>query len=248
MKQLSFLILLALAAPLSAQTTPPVAVDTAREAVEDMDLERFETDVPFVVDDPFEGFNRAMFAFNERAYRYVLRPVSKGYTTVVPAPARKGIGNFFRNLGYPVRFAGNLLQGRVKGALRETGAFVVDSTVGLAGFLRPSASIESLQTPSEDVGQALGSWGIGDSPFIILPLLGPGNPRDIVANFGEGYLVPYRYWPDEWEWETGLTVVSTLDGLPPTFAAYDAITGNAVDPYLALRGAFVQRRRAQVAE
>jgi phospholipid-binding lipoprotein MlaA len=225
-----------------------LAVATAATArAEEPWVDPIDDEAPLQVSDPLEGFNRVVFRFNDAATTYALRPVAKGYRKAVPPPLRRGLSNFLDNLAYPVRLVGNVLQGRFKGAARETGAFLVNSTIGVGGLWDPASRMRSLETPEEDVGQAFGSWGIGDGPYLVLPLLGPSNPRDLVAGFGERWLAPGPYLRD-WELQTGLTAANTLSGLPPAIEVYDTIRGSAVDPYIAVRTGFVERRRFQVGQ
>jgi phospholipid-binding lipoprotein MlaA len=205
------------------------------------------------VSDPFEPVNRAIFRFNDGLYDYVFRPVSKGYTTVVPAPARKGIGNFFDNIRFPIRFVNSALQGKFKRAGLETGKFAVNTVAGLGGFIRISDDVPALaRIPQEDTGQTFGVWRIGAGPYLVLPILGPGTVRDTVGFAGDYFLSPLNWnlkdnieWYT-WEIDTGVTVVNVVSRLPDTLATYDAARKDALDPYLAVRSSYVQYRQAAV--
>jgi phospholipid-binding lipoprotein MlaA len=205
------------------------------------------------VSDPFEPVNRAIFRFNDGLYDYVFRPVSKGYTTVVPAPARKGIGNFFDNIRFPIRFVNSTLQGKFKRAGLETGKFAVNTVAGLGGFIRISDDVPALaRIPQEDTGQTFGVWRIGAGPYVVLPILGPGTVRDTVGFAGDYFLSPLNWnlkdnieWYT-WEIDTGVTVVNVVSRLPDTLATYDAARKDALDPYLAVRSSYVQYREAAV--
>lgn len=199
--------------------------------------------VPNVVQIPdrVEGLNRAIFKFNDGVYRFVLRPISKGYAKIVPAPVRRGIGSFFHNLGFPTRFAGNVLEGRIHDAGVETGRFVVNSVTSL-GFVATADRIPALQEKPSDLGRAFGSWGIGHGTYLILPVLGPSSLRDGVGyGLSAAYLDPIDYL-DEWETRTGARVVNIVNDSPELMDRYDQLKQAALDPYVALRDAYSARR------
>lgn len=235
----------ALIAPrMFAQQTP---ADT------DFDEDEFDEYAVVQVSDPFEPFNRAMFTFNDGLYDYVLRPVSNGYTRVVPKPARTGIRNFFDNLRFPIRFVNSTLQGKFDRAGRETGKFVVNSIAGLGGFVRISDDVPALaMVPREDTGQTFGVWGIGKGPYLVLPVFGPGTVRDTVGSVGDHFLNPLNWNLREnihgysWEIDTAVTTANVVSALPDLLYAYDAPRKDAVDPYIAVRSAYIQYRDAAV--
>lgn len=203
--------------------------------------------------DPLEPVNRAVFAFNDGLYDYALRPISKGYTRVVPRPVRHGIRNFFDNVRFPIRFVNCTLQGKFARAGRETEKFAVNTVAGLGGFLRVSDKVPALaEIPREDTGQTLGVWRIGKGPYLVLPLFGPGTARDTVGLVGDYFLNPLNWnlrenieWYD-WEIETGVTAVGVLNTLPDILNTYDAPRKDAIDPYIAVRSAYIQYRDAAV--
>ena len=143
--------------------------------------------------DPYEDFNRQMFAFNEGLDRAVIEPVAYGYRALTNEPIREGVGNFSNNLGEPLTFVNHVLQGKLPDAGATLGRFVVNTTVGIAGVFDP-ASAMGMQRTNEDFGQTLGVWGVDSGPFIVLPFLGPSNPRDVVGRwvpdgFGEPIVI-----------------------------------------------------------
>ncbi len=144
------------------------------------------------VNDPFQGFNRTMFGFNDKLTTYALRPVAHGYALIVPLPARTGISNFFDNLQFPVRFVNSVLQGKLKRSAQETGKFVFNSTFGIGGLFRVSDHVSGLtDIPPEDFGQTLAVWGLPPGPYLVIPVLGPSDCRDIVGFGGRlGYHSP----------------------------------------------------------
>jgi len=205
------------------------------------------------VSDPLEPMNRVVFKFNDGLYDYVLRPVSKGYTTVVPTPVRSGIRNFFENIRFPVRFVNSALQGKFARAGLETEKFFVNSVAGLGGFIRISDEVPRLAAiPREDTGQTLGVWRIGSGPYLVLPILGPGTVRDTAGVVGDYFLTPINWNLREnlewytWQVHTGVQVVNGVNTLPDLLETYDAPRKDAFDPYIAVRSAYIQYREAAV--
>ncbi len=131
-------------------------------------------------EDPLEGYNRAMFSFNERVDKAVLKPVAEVYETVVPDLLRTGVGNVFGNLGDPWIGANNLLQGKIADGMSDLMRFGVNSTFGILGVL-DVASEMGFPKHDEDFGQTLGWWGVGEGPYFVLPLFGPRTVRDAAA-------------------------------------------------------------------
>jgi phospholipid-binding lipoprotein MlaA len=127
--------------------------------------------------DPLEPMNRDIFAFNLAADKYVIRPVAEGYREVVPGFARDGIRHFLNNLNEPIIFMNNMLQGEAGRAANTVGRFVVNSTVGVGGIVDVMA-MDGVPQESGDFGQTMFSYGVGAGPYLVLPILGPSNPRD----------------------------------------------------------------------
>jgi phospholipid-binding lipoprotein MlaA len=204
--------------------------------------------------DPLETLNRYTFKFNDFVYMNVLQPIVDGYTAITPDPVEQGAVNFFNNLKYPVRLAGNLLQGRFKGAWVETGRFAINSTVGLAGIMTPADGVDGLAPiKPEDVGQAFGAWGIGEGPYLVLPLLGPSNLRDLGGLIGDRSVdplsEPFSVTSDwNWEWRLALPVTDFIANSPNILQRYKQFKGSAIDPYSSMKNGFTQYRRGAVAE
>jgi len=238
---------------LSAQT--PEATEPAEEAyLSEEELYNEALADPVGVSDPFESVNRVTFQINDFFYLKVLRPVAAGYRMVTPDPVERGAVHFFQNLKYPVRLVGNLLQARWKGAWVETGRFAVNTTVGIAGIMRPADSIQGLEPiPSEDIGQAMGAWGIGEGPFLILPLLGPSNLRDFGGYIGDRAVNPLQEpfsMIDHWSWDSRLWLSGTevITMSPLIVKRYMELKDQAIDPYSSLKNGYTQLRRAAVKE
>lgn len=201
--------------------------------------------------DPLKGLNRAIFGFNNTVYKNIFQPFTKQYVRVIPKEARKGVGNFFNNLEYPVRLTGNLLQFRLGRASQETGKFFINTTAGMAGFMNAAQEFEGLQPPKEDIGQAFGAWGVKHGFYFVLPFLGPTSLRDFVGRIGGNYVDPISEpWTqvDDSTARFILLTTDTVNDLPEIIDIYNSITGSAIDPYTAMRDGYAQLRAAQVAE
>ncbi|TLY16235.1 MAG: VacJ family lipoprotein [Nitrospirae bacterium] len=144
-------------------------------------------------DDPLEPFNAAIFEFNYRLDKYVMKPVAKGYNFVMPDPVQRGISNFFHNVRFVPRFFNNLFQAKVKGAGLEMGRFLINSTVGLGGFFDVARNQFGLETPDEDAGQTLGVYGVKPGPYLVIPILGSFTVRDVI-----GYFIDIGLDPINW--------------------------------------------------
>lgn len=191
--------------------------------------------------DPFEPWNRGVYAFNEGLDRVLLRPVATAYRKVTPEPVRQGVDNFFGNLG-DLWSAFNLaLQGKPRPAL-EMGMRVGTNTVfGLGGLLDPASEM-GLERQTEDFGQTLGSWGIAPGPFVMIPVLGPSTLRDSLALTVDTYANPARVFgePRDRNSAAALEVVAERARLLSATRTLDTI---ALDKYILLRDATFARRR-----
>lgn len=198
------------------------------------------------ISDPLEPWNRAMFTFNDKLYFWVLKPVAKGYSAVVPEWGRVRVRNIFQNITMPVRFANNLLQLKIKGAGTELLRFAFNTTVGVGGMFDVAKNID-LKAQDEDLGQTLGVYGIGNGFYLVWPVLGPSSLRDTVGTVGDFFLDPVYYISD-----TGLRIaVRSLDVTNTTslhIGDYEDLKESALDPYISFRDAYFQHRNNKVKE
>ena len=208
-----------------------------------VDLDEYQ--VPTIAD-PIEPVNRGTFWFNHQLYRFVLRPVSKTYEKVVPQPVRKGIYNVFDNVEFPVRFVNQTLQGNFKRAGQETGKFCVNTVLGVGGIMTPAEKFPAIaNVPDTDTGLTFAKWGIGHGFYLMIPVIGPRSARDTVGLAGDYALHPLTwvgFFYGTWAWTIPVSAADTLAVMPDKFGQYDAATENAVDPYLAVRTAYLQYR------
>ena len=189
--------------------------------------------------DPLEKMNRATYRFNDFIDRHLARPVARGYRAVLPAFARRGIGNFFANLNYPMVVVNDVLQFKLKDAAKDTTRLVVNTTFGLGGLVDPATKM-GLVAHNEDFGQTLGKWGVRPGPYLVLPLLGPSDMRDTPGMVVDHYTRPIPY-VEERRVRYLLTGIELVDTRAELLAADEAID-LAFDPYVLVRNAYLQRR------
>jgi phospholipid-binding lipoprotein MlaA len=194
--------------------------------------------------DPLEPFNRDMLDFNLWVQRNALTPVAKAYVDVVPEGGRTGIRHFLDNLGEPIIFANNVLQGELKRASDTFVRFVMNTTFGIGGVF-DFATPAGLEKQTGDFGQTLYTWGVSDGPYLVLPILGPSNPRDAVGFGVDSYADPWdRLASNFGYWYLGL-VRGTVDGVDKwsrEMDSFDQLQKNAIDFYAELRSLFRQNR------
>lgn len=189
-------------------------------------------------DDPWEGFNRHVFAFNEFLDRGLLKPVAKGYRAVTPHFVDRGVSNFFSNLGEVPSFANHLLQGHLCDAGLDAGRFAVNSTLGIAGLF-DVASQMGIQQKTTDFGVTLARWGAGSGPYLVLPFFGPSTVRDGIGVGGDWFLEPVTYLEDDTaRWS--LRTLEAVDQRANLLEAEQLIVG---DRYVFLRNLYLKRRQ-----
>lgn len=195
--------------------------------------------------DPFEPINRFFFYFNDKLYFWFLKPASTGYKAIVPEPARIGVRNFFHNLGFPIRFVNCVFQGKFEGAGYEVGRFLINSTLGVAGFMDSASKHFDMPEYDEDFGQTLGTYGLGHGFFINCPFIGPSSARDIVGLTGDGFLYPVFYTDLETKYDIALEVYRKINKTSLTIGEYEDLKKAAIDPYIAVRDVYYQLRKGQ---
>jgi len=190
--------------------------------------------------DPLEGFNRAMFSFNEGLDQVLIKPVAQGYEAAVPLPARIGVSNFFGNVGDLWVGINNLLQGKGGDAANDVGRLLINSTLGILGLF-DVASEMGLERHDEDFGQTLGRWGVGEGAYVVLPLFGPRTVRDTGGLVVDVLADPVSSVDDVPTRNTlrALRIVSVRAELLP---GDKAIEQAALDKYAYIRDAYLQRR------
>jgi len=196
-------------------------------------------------EDPIEGFNRGVYAFNEVLDKNVIGPVAKGYRYIAPDMVREHVGNFSDNLREPVSMLNALLQGDVEQGLTSFWRFTLNTTIGLAGINDVAAEM-GLKERREDFGQTLATYGAGQGPYIVIPLLGPSNGRDVIGKVVDWFTNPFNYIIDDTYAQVGLAAGQAMVERERLIDPIDDIYDTSLDPYVAFRSIYFQSRQAQI--
>jgi phospholipid-binding lipoprotein MlaA len=198
-------------------------------------------------DDPLESWNRQVFAMNMNFDHALLKPTAEAYVNVVPEPARTGLHNFLINLDSPVIFANDVLQGEFLLAGETVGRFGLNSTIGVGGLV-DVATPAGIPAHSSDFGQTLGVWGVGPNPYLVLPLLGPSNPRDLTGYVADTVMDPLTYVGirDYEYWQIGRGAANVIDERAENLETLDELDRSSVDKYASMRSLYRQYRAAHV--
>ena len=194
--------------------------------------------------DPLEPLNRKVFAFNDFLDRNILKPTAEAYVDYVPKTIRTGINNFFTNLFSIFTIANQVLQLKIDDAIHDTFRFLINSTVGLLGFI-DVATMLGMEKHKEDFGQTLGYWGVGEGAYIVIPFLGPSTLRDSTS-----YVVDYRYYNPYEPFPADSDLAAIGLNLVDVRAGLLAVEGSLIegDRYALIRDAFLQRRKYDIAD
>jgi phospholipid-binding lipoprotein MlaA len=195
--------------------------------------------------DPFEGFNRASYKFNDGLDRAILKPVAKGYKAVTPDFVESGVTNFFSNLAQPTVIINDLLQGKFKASLNDSGRFLLNTTVGIGGLFDPASSA-GLDRNDEDFGQTFGKWGAPSGPYLMVPFMGPTTVRDGIGN-GVGVFTDPVHYVERDAIRYGLTGMDLIDARARRLPLEDTLN-QAYDKYTFIKNAFLQQREYAVTD
>ena len=194
--------------------------------------------------DPLEPLNRGIYKFNDTVDKAVIKPVAQGYKAVLPNPIRTGVTNFFSNINDVFVAVNNVLQFKLNDAVSDVGRIIANTTFGVGGIF-DVASNWGMEKHNEDFGQTLGYWGIGDGPFLMLPILGPSNVRDtvgLVAYFELDPVLRLHNIPER----NSLSTLRFVNTRARMLDAEKVLDEAALDPYTFLRDAYIQHRRNDV--
>jgi phospholipid-binding lipoprotein MlaA len=194
--------------------------------------------------DPFEAWNRRVYAFNSAFERRLTTPVTRTYRNVTPQFVKTGVANFVSNLSYPAVIMNDALQFKGMSTLRDTGRFVMNTTVGVVGFFDPATSI-GLEKNHEDFGQTLGRWGLGNGAYLIVPFGGPTTLRDGLAKIADPFTNPLTQATDDSMVSYSIAGMRMMNsGSSPSSRVLDpdVAVANAFDPYVVHRSLYLQRR------
>lgn len=198
--------------------------------------------------DPLEPFNREMFRINHMLDQRAALPAAVFYRSTVPGTVRDSLHNVLSNIGLPVTFANDILQGQISRAGDTAGRFCVNTTLGVLGVMDPATDM-GMPQQQEDFGQTLGVYGVPSGPYVVLPLLGAALPRDAFGRiFVDHYFSPLGYvdYHGKYYVSLGERLFSTVDGRARAIDELHDIERNSVDYYAAMRDAYLKRRQDQI--
>jgi phospholipid-binding lipoprotein MlaA len=197
--------------------------------------------------DPFEAANRDIMVLNGHLDEIFFKPTLQRYRWL-PEEVRAGIHNFLRNLSAPTIFLNDVLQAEPDRAGQTMGRFVINSSLGIGGLFDPAAKM-GLPQHGEDFGQTLAVWGVDEGPFLMLPFLGPSNPRDVTGLAVDTFLLDptnYVHFKQHIYWAGGRQYLNVLDLRSQTFETLQGIERSSVDYYAALRNLYRQNRAKEI--
>ena len=221
-----------------AAPTAPVEEDNSLD-----DYDDYSEDDATVADDPLEGWNRFWFHTNDWFIQYIIKPVHKGYSFVVPEPIRSRIGIFAYNLAFPVRMLNFILQGEFAQAGVEFDRSLVNFMVslGFADVASQSKPLYEYYPETANFDYTLGSWGVPDGPYFMIPFLGPSTVRGTVGLGSDYAMKPQDYFLD-WPITLGSSAFFFFNSADKLYKPYDQVTQSALEPYVALRNAYMNKR------
>ena len=207
----------------------------------------------------FEGFSRAMFAFNHGLDKVIFKPVAKGYRAL-PVPIRKGTGNVVDNLRSLLTLSNNILQGDFRRAGNTVGRFAINTTVGILGIWDPAAALGLKEEGKEDFGQTMGAWGADTGCYFVLPVLGPTTARDAIGLVGNVFLDPVYQITHNTEISNGVIGNSNysehnyyyyrstgaVDFRAKNIESFDSLEENSIDLYASVKSLYLQNRNKKV--
>ena len=197
--------------------------------------------------DPLENFNRAIYKFNDVADGAIIKPVSKGYKNIAPKFVVKGVNNFFNNIRDVVTVINELLQGKIEYATNSTGRILVNSTIGLLGFIDVH-SISGGERRKEDFGQTLGYWGVGPGAYLVLPFVGPSTTRDAVGFVTDTLVFDPISYINNVRGRNQVRILQFIDARTELLNASSIMDEASLDPYAFQRDAYLQYRKALVSD
>lgn len=198
--------------------------------------------------DPWEGFNDAMFTFNKQVFdRFILKPVATGWDFILPDVAQRSIKNAMDNLSFPRRLVNNLLQAKIGGVGREVARFTINTTIGFVGFFDVAKDAFGIQQSDEDTGQTFGVWGIGPGPYLVLPLLPPLTVRDGIGLIFDTAMNPMSYFIPFYA-TAAIYATNIVNERSLNLDKFERVEESVVDLYSAVRNAYLQRRAAAIKE
>ena len=233
-------------APSPAREADLRTADTAPSPAREADLGTADTTEGMDYD-PWERFNEKTFWFNfDVLDHYALKPVAKVWAKI-PQPARQGLANAFTNLAMPDRLVNEVLQARFEDAGSEVARFLLNTTVGVAGFVDVASRV-GLQKIDADTGQTLGVYGAGPGPYLVVPLLPPLTVRDGIGYAADSVLDPLSWFVTPFVADFGRAAGKTINERAANLTRYQDVEDTSLDLYAAVRNGYLQRRQASINE
>lgn len=232
---------------------PPISVAQYNRSIQEKASETSSEPLESVepedtIADPLEPMNRLFFHFNDKVYFWILKPMATGYKAVVPEDLRIGVQNFFANVTTPIRLFNCLLQANFKCMGNETLRFLLNTSLGLAGFLDPAKKELGIEKQDEDFGQTLGFWGIKPAFYIEWPILGASSLRDTFGYAGDLLLDPQTYLVPSIPLNLGIRSYDRVNETSLRIGEYEDFKKVTLDPYIAKRDAYHQNRQHKIRE
>lgn len=215
--------------------------------------------------DPLEPVNSAIFEFNYQMDKYVVKPVAQVYDFFIPPDVQQSVANVFQNIRFVPRFLNNLLQAKFEGAGIEMSRFLINSTLGVGGMFDPAKIMFGLDTPLEDLGQTLGTYGVAPGPYLVVPFYGPFTLRDGMGFIGDTLLDPFNWFVLPFKTSDsipqlvqdrstitairlGLTGGEAVNDRSLTLEEFEGIEEGTIDLYGAIRNGYLQQRLKAIQE
>ena len=220
--------------------------------LEDLELGEEKSEEELVsIADPLQPWNRMWYHFNDKAYFWMFKPMAQGYRVVVPDGFRVCFSNFYTNATAPVRIFNSLFQLKINYFFTEFGRFLINTTLGVVGMRDCAKDCFGIKPHDEDFGQTLGHYGVGHGVYLVWPLLGPSSVRDTIGKGADsvlsftGILSPIDLEVPVW---AGLKTHEIVNDISLRIGDYEALKDAAIDPYIAIRDGYLQRRKKAVQE
>ena len=250
LKSITWPVALLMAVLAFGLAVPEISFAASMEETDSVHVTLAQASGEEAVNDPLESLNRSIFEVNEGLQDVLLRPIAKFYNANVNLTVRQGISNFLDNLSSPVIFANDLLQGEFKRALTTFGRAIINTTIGIVGFADVAASEFGIERHSEDFGQTLAVYGMGEGFYLVLPIFGPSSPRDAIGKFViDSYLDPLGLWLDNTDRQNIEYTLAGAEGLDEYAGIVDELNQvkkTSVDYYAAVRSLYRQKRKTEI--
>ena len=241
-----------------AQQTQESEGEQSKAADEELDEDEYDDeyddeyadeDVELISDPLIQG-NRDFYNFNDTMYFWILKPIARGYGWVFPEEMRTCIKNAFYNLRFPIRFVNCLLQGKGGKSVDEFNRFFLNTTVGFLGLANIAAAPTiDIQPSPEDLGQTFAVWGIGQGPYLMVPILGPYSLRHLTGSLADAFFLdPLGWLIDDFWTLAAVRAYEVVNATSLRIGEYEALKEAALDPYIMIRNAYVQNRNKLIAE